>query len=275
MLPEKIPQTDFLDILFEGRNKDYGAYQLRKTYNRRLAKALAFTGSICLLLIGGYTLAGKFNGARAKALLINDSVTLVQVTRDKPVEPPAQIPKPHPLQMATIKDVIPRIVPDPQVRPEDVPPPNEDIDHAKIGTTTVKGDIDEGVPGPSSSTGNGTEVTAAPPSHEASRDSVYLIVQIESTYPGGMEAWKRFLLKNFHTPEQAISEGISGTVVVQFIVDKEGRVSDVQATSGPEELKAEAIRVIKKSGQWNVAIQNGHKVSSYKKQPIIFQLQDQ
>jgi len=60
---------------------------------------------------------------------------------------------------------------------------------------------------------------------------------------------------------------------VQFIVDKQGVVSDVEAISGPNELREEAVRVIKKSGQWTPAVQNGRQVKSYKKQPIIFQFQ--
>jgi protein TonB len=63
--------------------------------------------------------------------------------------------------------------------------------------------------------------------------------------------------------------------VVQFIVDKEGMVSDVQAISGPEELRKEAERVIKKSGKWTPAVQNGRQVKSYKKQPIVFQLAEE
>ena len=68
---------------------------------------------------------------------------------------------------------------------------------------------------------------------------------------------------------------IQGTVVVQFIVDKEGNVSDVEAISGPNELREEAVRVIKKSGKWTPAIQNGRQVKSYKKQPIKFRLEAQ
>jgi protein TonB len=99
---------------------------------------------------------------------------------------------------------------------------------------------------------------------------VYETVEIESYYPGGVESWKRFLLKNFRVPDE-----VSGTVIVKFIVDKEGNVSDVEAISGPDELKAEAVRVIKKSGKWTPAIQNGRKVNSYKKQPIIVRLENE
>ena len=64
-------------------------------------------------------------------------------------------------------------------------------------------------------------------------------------------------------------------MVVQFIVDKAGTVSDVEAISGPQELRDEAVRVIKKSGKWTPAVQNGRQVKSYKKQPITFKLEAQ
>jgi protein TonB len=83
-----------------------------------------------------------------------------------------------------------------------------------------------------------------------------------------MPAWLRFVSKNFHVPDEAINNNAAGTVIVQFVVDKEGNVSDVHAVEGPQELRAEAERVIKKSGKWTAAIQNGAKVNSYKRQPI-------
>lgn len=102
-------------------------------------------------------------------------------------------------------------------------------------------------------------------------------MEIESEYPGGAPAWLRYLNKNFRYPEDAISNEIQGTVVVQFIVDKEGDVSDVETVSGPDQggLREEAIRVIRQSGKWIPAIQNGRKVKSYKKQPVIFKLAQQ
>ncbi|MEP7279362.1 MAG: energy transducer TonB, partial [Bacteroidota bacterium] len=73
-------------------------------------------------------------------------------------------------------------------------------------------------------------------------------------------------------PQQAIDDAKQGTVYIQFVVDTEGTVSDVNAVSGPEELYAAAVSVSKKSGKWIPAIQNGRQVKSYKKQPITFRL---
>ncbi|MBE7173933.1 MAG: TonB family protein [Williamsia sp.] len=102
---------------------------------------------------------------------------------------------------------------------------------------------------------------------------VFSKVEIEAGFPGGASAWARYLNKNFHYPNEAQAKEIQGTVIVQFIVEVDGSVSDVKALSGPEGgLKEEAVRVIKASGNWEPAIQNGHKVASFKKQPVIFRL---
>jgi Gram-negative bacterial TonB protein C-terminal len=92
----------------------------------------------------------------------------------------------------------------------------------------------------------------------------------DASYKGGPKAWERFLRQKCNTPQEALEKGIRGTVIVQFMVDEQGIVSDVQAISGPEELKGEGVRVIKKSGQWEPALQNGRHVRSYKKQPLVF-----
>ncbi|HVV03828.1 MAG TPA: energy transducer TonB [Puia sp.] len=263
---QEISRADILDILFEGRNKDYGAYDLRKTYNRRLTKALAGMASICLLLIGGYTWAGKGHVSKIAPVVVDD-VTLANALHEQPVTPPP-VPKPH-LQVATIRDATIHIVPDQQVKPQDVPPPNDIPDEVKIGTATHDGELSgDIVEAPSS--GNGTRNVIEQPKRSEEDTKVYETVEIESYYPGGVESWKRFLLKNFRVPDE-----VSGTVIVKFIVDKEGNVSDVEAISGPDELKTEAVRVIKKSGKWTPAIQNGRKVNSYKKQPIIVRLENE
>jgi periplasmic protein TonB len=275
---QQIPQADLLDILFEGRNKDYGAYDLRKTYNRRLTKALMLAGSICLAMIGSYILAGKLNKGPIRPPDISGTIILTEAPplKEKTPEPPSP-PKPKPLlpeQVATIRDATPRITPDDQVKPEDVPPANSDIDNMKIGILNKPGDVEGDIVAPPTGDGMGTGVTAAL-EKKNSDDEIFRTVEIEASYEGGPEAWKRFLLKNFHCPEQAIAEETSETVIVEFIVDKEGNVSNVQAISGPELLKQEAMRVIKKSGKWSPAIQNGRRVISYKKQPIVVQLQNE
>ena len=96
---------------------------------------------------------------------------------------------------------------------------------------------------------------------------------IEAEYPGGAAAWQRYLKKNMRYPDEAIDNEIQGSVVVQFVVDEEGNVCDVEAVSGSQALSAEAVLVIKKSGKWTPAIQNGRCVKSIKRQPFIICLE--
>jgi TonB family protein len=108
----------------------------------------------------------------------------------------------------------------------------------------------------------------------ANNDGMFSNELIESTYPGGPSGWLAYLNRTFKYPEQAVRNSIQGTVVVQFIVNDQGIVSDIEAISGPTSggLREETIRVIQKSGKWNPAIWNGYKVTSYKRQPLTFRL---
>ena len=105
-------------------------------------------------------------------------------------------------------------------------------------------------------------------------DKLFTKTEIEASYPGGEMAWQRFLVKNLRYPDDAVSNEIQGTVYVQFIVDKEGNVSDISAISGPTRggLREEAVRMVKLSGKWTPAIQNGRQVKSLKKLPLTFKL---
>jgi len=271
MEPNQIKDADILDILFEGRNKDYGAYELRKTYNRRIKKAMTATGAVVGLLCIGYFVAG---GTKGKVGPLKDptEVVLVAVEPDKvvpPVIPPPRVAPP----VATIRMPTTRIVPDNQVKPDEKPPENDQANDMKIGLDNVKGATDVGIDAPPT-VGDGQKGVVEAPKKQEDEDGIFRSVEIESSFPGGAGAWLRFLNKNLHYPDEAMSTEIQGTVMVQFIVDKDGHISDVEAISGPEKggLKEEAVRVIKKSGQWTPAVQNGRYVKSYKRQPVTFQI---
>jgi protein TonB len=104
-------------------------------------------------------------------------------------------------------------------------------------------------------------------------DKTYVKVEREAYFPGGQRAWLSFLQEHLEYPAKAKRKNIQGTVVVQFIVDKNGALSYIEAISGPEQLRQAAVKVIKKSPNWIPASQNGYNVKSYKKQPVGFALQ--
>jgi len=270
----KILNADILDIIFEGRNKEYGAYDLRKTYNKRMVKAIGGTAIVIVLLFIGFFVSNLNTGGPKKDIVVQD-VQLEEVKEEKKEPPPPPPPKIEPPKVEMAKFTPPKIVPDKEVKPEEKPPEQEKLEDTKIGTVNQEGIKDEGITAPPVSDA-GKGVVEAPKDNE-DYDKTFTKVEIESEFPGGAGAWLRYLNKNLRYPDDAVNNEIQGTVIVQFIVDKEGNVSDVTPISGPDNggLREEAVRVIKKSGKWTPAVQNGRQVKSYKKQPIVFKLEAQ
>jgi len=278
MEADKIQSASFLDIVFEGRNKAYGAYELRVTYNKRMYEAIAIVAILTALLFAAIALTN--GGSAPKQVLYVKDVQLTEVQRAEKNEPPPPPPPPPKAEVPKVqvtKFTPPRIVRDNEVKEDEKPPEQEKLQDTKIGAINQEGIKDAGVIAPPVSDGGKGIVEAPKAKFAEDYEKTFVKVEIESEYPGGPAAWLRYLNKNFRYPEEAINNEIQGVVVVQFIVDKEGNVSDVEAVSGPEQggLREEAIRVIRRSGLWTPAIQNGRKVKSYKKQPVIFKLMAQ
>jgi protein TonB len=273
----KILQSDILDILFDRRNKEYGAYQLRKGYNKRLLFSLSAIALLTGSLFGINFLSGlHIAKTQAKVYTVED-VQLEAIKDENKIAPPPPPPPPAPVQKVEItKFTPPKIVRDEEVKSDERPPEQEKLQDTKIGAINQEGVKDEGITDPPTGETGGKGIVETPvsPNQGDDWDHTFTKVEIESEYPGGVAAWIRYLNKNFRYPDDALTNEVQGTVVVQFIVDKEGVVSDVQVVSGPTigGLRQEAMRVIRQSGKWNPAIQNGRKVKSYKQQPIIFEL---
>ncbi|WP_205508845.1 energy transducer TonB [Longitalea arenae] len=266
--------ADVLDIIFEGRNKDYGAYQLRRTYSKRLLVSVAVMLAVILLLSIGFVFAG---GKKEKltTVILPPDIELKKIQEERAAEPPPpppppKMPEPPKLEMA--KFTPPKIVRDEEVKEDEKPPEMSKLEDTKIGTMNQEGLQDDGIVAPPVDDGD-RGVVVAPKKEEEDWNKTFTKVEIPSEYPGGPAAWQRFLNRNLHFSQEAMDNMVQGTVVVKFIVDTEGNVSDVEAISGPEEHRPEAIRVIRKSGKWTPAIQNGRQVKSYKQQPITFRFE--
>lgn len=256
----------YLEIIFENRNKSYGAYELRVNYPNRMIKALIITMLSTALLIFMSFLSKGSNDIKPTYNV--SEVTLTEV-KESPIEKPKEVkPILKKVPTQTIKYVVPIIVPNDQVK--DPVPEQTDIDNSKIGIQTVKGNVDSGlVEGPTINDGVDKGIINVPPKEEV----IFTKVEIEASFPGGLDKWKRYLERtlNAETPiKNGAPEG-SYSVIIQFVVDSEGNLSDIQTlTNFGYGLEEEAIRVIKKGPSWNPAIQNGTKVKSYKKQSITF-----
>lgn len=101
-----------------------------------------------------------------------------------------------------------------------------------------------------------------------------LTVELESTFPGGARGWNAFLSRTLVYPPKAVRKNIQGQVMAQFIVEKDGSLSNIEIISGPKELRNAVLDVLKQSPNWKPALQNGKKVKSYKKQPFNFKLKE-
>jgi protein TonB len=267
----KILSADILDIIFEGRNKSYGAYELRKTYNKRITYALVGMLVICLLLGISSVVA---NSAKKKAVeVIAQDVNLENMKQEeKKPEPPPPPPPPkqEPPKVEITKFTPPKIVKDEEVKEKDEIKEVEKLEDTKIGTVNQEGTKDEGIVAPPVETGTG-KVEA--PKQEEDYDKVFTVVQIPAEFPGGLPAWTKYLERNLNRDLPVNNGAPPGkyTVVVSFIVDKNGGISEVQSENDPGYgTKDEAVRVIKKGPSWKPAVQNGRNVIYRHKQSITF-----
>ncbi|MCU0334380.1 MAG: TonB family protein [Chitinophagaceae bacterium] len=271
----KILSADFLDILFDGRNKEYGAYELRKSYNKRLTVAIAAMMAIAVLIFVGSVIskeAAKNRKAQAEVKDVELEAVKEQ-PKDQPPPPPPPPKAPEPPKVEIAKFTPPKIVPDEEVKEDEKPPEIEKLEEAKIGTINQEGTKDDGIVAPPVES-QGTGDVVAPKAVEEDYDKVFTKVENPAEFPGGPDAWRRFLERNLQYPEAAQESGTQGVVRVQFIVDKEGNISEVQALNDPGDgLAEEAVRIIKKGPKWTPAEQNGRKVIYRHIQAITFRLE--
>jgi periplasmic protein TonB len=272
MEPNKILKSDILDLLFENRNKDYGAYELRRKYNKRITAALLITAGILAIVLGMSLLANSLTPTSDK-LDIKD-VELVNVQDEPPpVEPPPPPPPKQepPPKVEMTKFTPPLITKDEDVKEDEKPPEVEKLEETVISLKNQEGiKTTEAIP----VIDEGTKVVEQP-KDETNYDQTFTKVEVEAKFPGD---WRKYLTRNLNASAPIDNGAPPGqyTVIVQFIVDKEGKVSDVKAmTNHGYGMEEEAVRVIKKATSWEPAIQNGRQVKAYKKQPITFIVSEQ
>ena len=274
METNKILDADILDIIFEGKNKDYGAYELRKSYNRRLTRALLFTGALILLVFLGSIFANFVGKNKTDQIEVLDTQMAEIKKNDAPPPPPPPPPPPKPPpppEVNQIKFTPPKIVKDEEVKPDEK---IEEIKEDQVISTVTKEGAKDIVVAPVED--KGTQVVEAPKTDD--EDKVFTKVENEAQFPGGDAAWHRYLEKNLNASTPVDNGAPAGTyqVIVRFIVSKDGSISDVQAESkhgyGMED---EAVKIIKRGPKWTPALQNGRNVNAYRRQPITFVVEEQ
>ena len=284
MDPNKIMNSDMLDLVFEGRNKEYGAYELRRQYGKRLTTAVLATAGLAALLVLGSFILKTANINRGKVEV--KEVQLEEIQQEQKNEPPPPPPPPKPPEPPKVemaKFTPPKIVKDEEVKEDEKPPEVEKLEETKIGTVNQEGMKDEGIVAPPVED-KGAVIEAPKQDDE---DKVFQKVEIDAEFPGGNAGWTRYVTREIERNiDELQDDGRSGTAVVLFIVDKEGNVSDVRALPcneagvanclGPDSRLAKiAANAIKKGPKWKPAVQNGRNVKAYRRQPVTFQLAEE
>lgn len=269
METQSILQSDFLDILFDGKNKNYGAYDLRKTYDQRIKIALITTCTITAIVIA-LVISEKSFGKVAEVQQVLDFELSSIKEETKKVEPPP--PKKIEQPIKTISVTPPLIVKDNEIDPLDEVKPIEEIEDTRIGNFNQEGEKSTDiVEAPVEKSGTGVSAIHVDDDDE----TVFRTVQIPAEFPGGLNGWMKYLQRNLNSSLPVENGAPAGkyTVVVSFIVSKDGTISEVVAENDPGYgTKAEALRVITKGPNWKPAVQNGRNVIYRHKQSITFQV---
>jgi protein TonB len=270
MEPNKILSANILDLIFDNRNKEYGAYELRVTYPERIKKSMIVVFIIAAIAVTGAALANSIKPGDESRLMIKE-LTLEDIKTD--VKEPERIEEPkkpeQQPQVETQKLTQFNVVPDEQAD-KDIPT-KDDLEDVKISDATKEGVKDEGL----AETKDIDDKKGIVDDKTNKEPEIWTVVEVPAKYDGD---WIKFLYRNLNGNVPIDNSAPAGkyNVLIQFVVDKEGNISDIQPlTSHGFGMEQEAIRVLKKAKGWKPGIQNGHEVKSYHRQPITFVVEEQ
>jgi protein TonB len=269
--------NSWVDLVFEGKNQEYGAYVLRKETGKRNVKALIWVliGIAAIFAIAYANLA--IQNAMKQNVSVETDVELSKLAQKKE----AKVERKEPVKVemeqkvvekvkSSVKFTAPEIKKDDEVKPEDELKSQDDLSktNTAIGAFDVKGnDEAEG------------EVLKAKevvvdekPKEEETK--VFDVVEQMPQFPGGPQALFEYLSKNIKYPVVAEENGIQGRVIVTFVVERDGSITDVKvAKSVDPSLDKEAQRVVRSMPHWIPGKQNGAAVRVKYTVPVTFRLQ--
>jgi protein TonB len=264
MTSQQILQADLLDIVFEQRNKSYGAYQLRKLYPKQLTKALLCTVCAVLLLLFFF----KPSGAKEAVRLFDDGVLVTTVDALPPEEKKPEPPPPPKPQNTAVKQQ--RFINQIVIVDKDVQtqlPTVDALPDAVISDITTTGE-GVGVMQPSvAPLINSVESSLNAAEDEPKKE---VVPDKQPQFPGGVQAWMAFLSGHLRAPQE-LEPGEKRTVMIRFFVAEDGLVTNFEVLqSAGAAFDHEVIRVLKKMPKWTPATQKGQAVSVSFTQPVTF-----
>ena len=268
---------DWTEMVFEGRNKEYGAYRLRKNAGKRNLYSLITIFIAALAIWGGISLV-KFVESRTKTVAQTSVAVLSALNQPKKkaeVKQQQKVKLEQPEKVvervkSSVKFTAPVIKKDDEVKPEDELKTQDELMNTKtaIGALDVKGNDDA----------NGEVLklkeAVAQPEPKPEVEKVFDVVEQMPSFPGGPSALMEWLSNNVKYPVVAQENGVQGRVVVSFVVERDGSITDVKVVRGVDpSLDKEASRVVKAMPRWIPGKQNGSAVRVKYNVPVAFRLQ--
>ena len=259
------------DIVFENRNKLYGAYALRLEYGSNVQRATIIGVGIFLLMFLLPELYARLKTTDEKDIAFMVEAETIKITPEKltPVVPP-KVETPPPT-VKTVRSRLYEVLPDEQVAIEMPPPTVDMLADAQTGQQTVEGEVFTDLvipPTEIAGTGKGDVVEVKPKEEET-----LLFAEQQPEYFGGQEAFAKFLQKNLRYPRAAAQAGVQGRVFVEFTVGTDGKIEKAKTIKGIGfGCDEEALRVVNLMPNWMAGKQSGRPVRVRFTLPIAFQL---
>jgi len=283
-------KKEWLDVVFENRNKAYGAYDLRKYSAKATNIGLLIISASVLLL----SAPKMFNIKVFPDKPVEEAPMITEVTLEdleipepeKEEEEPLPIEETPPQRIAQdppAEDVIrfpePKVVPQNQVT-EEVAAQEEFKDKAAPARITLKGtgkatSIATGEIGPKKVEGGITGSLSGDPDGSGDPNKIFTAVEVNPEPIGGMNAFRKWLADNYVYPQGAIDAGVKGQIMVSFVVERDGSLTDIKVVRDLSYGTGQAaVNLLKKAKPWNPGIQNGRPVRVQYQLPFSLNLQN-
>ena len=266
----------WVDLVFEGKNHSYGAYQLRKETGKRNLMAILVMFAIGVAIAAFVAIKGVVENAMKQDVAIEADVELAKLAEKKEAKvEKKEEPKVEKIEVekvkSSVKFVPPVIKKDDEVKPEEELKSQEELNktNTAIGAFDVKGNDDA-----AGEVLKAKEVIAQPEPPKEEETKVFDVVEQMPSFPGGPSALMQYLSSNIKYPVVAEENGVQGRVVCTFVVERDGSITDVRVIRSVDpSLDKEAVRVVKSMPKWIPGKQNGSAVRVKYTVPVTFRLQ--
>ena len=267
----------WVDLVFEGKNQAYGAYQLRKDTGKRNLKAI-LTMFLAFAIIAAIVVAkvsiDNYIASQNAAIEADVELQSLAEKKEAKVEKKDE-PEPEDIVVEKVKSsvafTVPEIKKDDEVKEEQEMKSQEELQETNtaIGAFTVEGNDET-----AGEVLKAKEVIAEPEPPKVEETKVFDVVEEMPQFPGGQAALMEYLSKNIKYPVVAEENGVQGRVIVQFVVERDGSITDVKVVKSVDpSLDKEATRVVKSMPKWQPGKQNGSAVRVKYTVPVTFRLQ--